>query len=354
MEPHGGEHRGSERQAGHSGHSNGAGDMPRPASLAVPEPLGVLGATSFIGRRLLDSVGDLACAAAGDISCAAAGDMACAAAGDARLHAFTRGPLPPPARRQGAAWHLLGPAAPPGLSTPRVVALCPLWAVPAHFPLLEALGCRRLVALSSTSRFTKRAAVDPAERDLAARLESAEEAILRWAADRGVAATLLRPTLVYDGRADENVARIARVIRRSGWFAVVGRAAGLRQPVHVADVAAAAIAALSAATPRPAYELSGGETLPYREMVRRVFAWLGLPPRILTVPASLVRGAVPLVAWSRRLTSLASVGLRMNDDLVFDHAAATADLGFRPRPFALPSPAAPDHARSIPRDHRPA
>jgi hypothetical protein len=89
-------------------------------------------------------------------------------------------------------------------------------------------------------------------------------------------------------------------------------------------------------------------------MVRRVFAWLGLPPRILTVPASLVRGAVPLVAWSRRLTSLASVGLRMNDDLVFDHAAATADLGFRPRPFALPSPAAPDHARSIPRDHRPA
>ena len=292
-------------------------------------PVAVLGASSFVGRRLL------------------------AVAGAAELHAFTRGPVPPPARGAGAAWHLLGAGPPPGLATPRVVAVCPLWATVERLPLLEALGCRRLVALSSTSRFTKRSAADPLERELAARLEAAEEAILGWAAARGVRATLLRPTLVYDGLHDRNVARIAATIRRFGWFAVVGRAAGLRQPVHVADVAAAAIAALDAPAPRPAYDLSGGETLPYRELVRRVFAWLGRPPRILAVPAPVVRGTVPLVAWSRRLTALASIGLRMNDDLVFDHAAATADLGFQPRPFALPSPAAPDHARDIPREPRP-
>jgi len=307
-----------------------AGVPPRPSPIPATAPVGVLGATSFLGRRLL------------------------AEPFAASLHAFTRGPSPPPARRQGAAWHLLGAGPPPGLATPRVITLCPLWAVPAHFPLLDALGCRRLVALSSTSRFTKRAAADPAERALAARLEAAEDAVLGWAADRGAVATLLRPTLVYDGLHDHNVARIAAVIRRCGWFAVVGRAAGLRQPVHAADVAAAAVAALDAPTPRPAYELSGGETLPYREMVRRVFAWLGRPPRILSVPEAAVRAALPLVARSGRLTSLASVGLRMNDDLVFDHAAATADLRFQPRPFALPSPASPDHARGIPREPRPA
>jgi hypothetical protein len=32
---------------------------------------------------------------------------------------------------------------------------------------------------------------------------------------------------------------------------------------------------------------------------------------------------------------------RMNDDLDFSHAAATADLGFRPRPFMPRSPLIP-------------
>jgi hypothetical protein len=35
---------------------------------------------------------------------------------------------------------------------------------------------------------------------------------------------------------------------------------------------------------------------------------------------------------------------RMNEDLVFDHGAATRDIGFQPRAFTLPFHAVSNHA----------
>lgn len=271
----------------------------------------VLGATSFVGGRLLARM----------------------AAG--RVHAFTRGPLPDGGLQPGVTWHALEAGPPAGLVAPRVIALAPLWTLPGHFSLLESLGCRRLVALSSTSVFTKREAPARADRDLAARLAAAEDEILHWAAGRGVTPVLLRPTLVYDGVHDRNVAAIARVIRRTGGFACVGRGSGLRQPVHADDVVSAVLAAATARAPRPAYELSGGEILPYREIVRRVFAWLGLPERIVSVPRWTAQACLAVAPEESRAARLAAMGLRMDEDMVFDHAAAAADLGFAPRPFAL-------------------
>lgn len=290
----------------------------------------VLGATSFVGGRLLARLGN-------------------AWHGSARqggpVHAFTRGAVPAsgfgPA---GTTWHSLESGPPPGVHAPRVISLAPLWTLPAHFPLFEALGCRRLVALSSTSRFTKREAPARADRELAARLEAAEEGLLDWAAGRGIAPVILRPTLVYDGVHDRNVAEIARVIRRTGGFACVGRGAGLRMPLHADDLVAAVLAGAAAPAPRAAYDLSGGETLPYREMVARVFAWVGLPERIVAVPRWAAQACLAMAPEGSRAARLAAMGLRMDDDMVFDHAAAAADLGFAPRGFALPRAVAADHA----------
>lgn len=58
---------------------------------------------------------------------------------------------------------------------PEWIALCPIWALPEHFGRLEAACCRRLVALSSTSRFTKQRSSDAADREVASRLVAAEE-----------------------------------------------------------------------------------------------------------------------------------------------------------------------------------
>ena len=172
---------------------------------------------------------------------------------------------------------------------------------------------------------------------VAQKIASAEEAVQDWGAARGISTVILRPTLIYDGLHDKNIALIASFIRRRGWFPVLGAASGLRQPVHVDDVAAACAAALTAGAPQAAYDLSGAETLSYRNLVGRVAVAVGENPRVVALPRWVFWVAVPVL---RLLPSFRGISLgmfdRMNDDLVFEHSAASRDLGFEPRGFRLP------------------
>jgi len=216
----------------------------------------------------------------------------------------------------------------------RWVALCPLWATRDAWDRLAASGVERLVALSSTSVLTKLASPDPADRRLAGRLAAAEDELVGRAGAAGVGLVIIRPTMIYDGHSDGNVAEIAAWVSRWGWFPVSGAARGLRQPVHADDVATACLAALDHPAPRPVYTLSGGEPLPFRDLVKRTCRAHGLPPRVVTLP----RWIWTTLAWGSRAlgavpAASAGSGSRMNEDLLFDHSPAAADLGFRPRPF---------------------
>jgi uncharacterized protein YbjT (DUF2867 family) len=317
---------------------------PHPArNSGAAEAAGVLGATSFVGQSVLARLQSSSLQA----SSLDASDATTATRVVSPVFAFSRRAAPPPTTTAAAGirWQRL-PASPSAwqASIPHWIAVCPLWAVPEHFPLLEAAGARRLVALSSTSRFTKRDSAAASERAIAARLAAAEDQVLDWARTRGIAASILRPTMIYDGIHDENVARIARFIRRFGCYPVAGAAAGMRQPVHADDVATACQSALQCDGLRETYEISGGETLTYRDMVGRIFAWLERPPRLVTLPLPLVRAAGPLVRIMPGLESLPTMATRMNEDLVFDHGAATRDFGFHPRAFSLPFRPTSNHA----------
>jgi nucleoside-diphosphate-sugar epimerase len=212
-----------------------------------------------------------------------------------------------------------------------------IWSVPDYFGFLEARGIRHLVALSSTSRFTKTASSDIAERDLARRLSEAEDQVLAWAAACGVTCTILRPTLIYGGGDDRNLSEVAAFIRKFGFFPLLGKADGQRQPIHVEDVAGACVAALKAPPGiKSAYNISGAEILTYREMVERVFAALGRPPRLVPVPLPAVKAGVWLARRVPRYRHWSpGMAERMVKDMVFDHTDATRDFGFRPRPFRL-------------------
>ncbi|MDH5823025.1 nucleoside-diphosphate sugar epimerase [Luteimonas sp. RD2P54] len=198
------------------------------------------------------------------------------------------------------------------------------------------IECPRVVAFGSTSLATKRSAEDPEERALAARLQAAEARILDAAHARGAAATLLRPTLVYGAGRDQNLTRIATLAARSGFFVLPRRACGLRQPVHVEDLAQAACAAVDSAASRGrAYALPGGETLPYREMVARTLAALSPRPRLVELPAPVFRLVLRAAQAGGRLRGLPPGAVaRMREDLVFDLAEARADLDYAPRSFA--------------------
>lgn len=217
------------------------------------------------------------------------------------------------------------------------VCVAPIWVLPQYFGMLRASGATRVVALSSTSLFIKKDSPDRSEQGISLRLAEGEQALRAWAEAHGVEWVILRPTLIYGNGRDKNVTEIVRFIRRWDFFPLLGQAKGLRQPVHTADVAAACVAALTGPTAvNRTYTLSGGETLPYREMVSRIFATLGKPPHLVTIHRWMFQVAVVLV---RRLPRYkhwtVEMAERMNRDLVFDHADAARDLGFSPRPFRL-------------------
>jgi len=150
---------------------------------------------------------------------------------------------------------------------------------------------------------------------------------------------ILRPTLTYGLGQDKNISEIIRLIRRLGFFPLLGQAKGLRQPVHAEDVAAACLLALERnSIINHAYNLSGGEILTYREMVKRIFIALGRHPGLISIPSGLFRPASTLVRLFPRYRHWnIAMAERMNTDLVFDHSEAARDLSFKPRNFHLTS-----------------
>lgn len=194
----------------------------------------------------------------------------------------------------------------------------------------------RVIAFGSTSIATKGASSDAGERDVATRLRTAEDALFGFGARHAVGVTVLRPTLIYGRGRDRTLGRIAALAQRFGFLVLPRNATGLRMPVHVADLAAAAFAAAN--VPRPAgraYDLPGGEALPYVEMVARTLAALHPRPRLLRVPTPLFRAAV---ATARHIGAIDAVNPAMLDrldaDLVFDASDARRDFGYAPRAFA--------------------
>lgn len=218
------------------------------------------------------------------------------------------------------------------------ISTAPIWLLPQYFDRLVACGAKRVVALSSTSRFSKAISTDPVEQSLANQWVEGEASLQSWATSHGIEWVILRPTLIY-GRQDGNINGIINFIRRFGFLPVLGTASGKRQPVRAVDVAHACIAAVTAPAARnQAYNICGGETLTYRDMVRRVFIAQGYRPRLLTVPLPLFRLARPLGRLlPPRLRWLVVMMERMNKDLAFDDSAARRDLGYQPGDFAPPT-----------------
>lgn len=273
-------------------------------------PVLVLGATSLIGRHLM------------------------ARLKDEGLDPIAFSRRPPAADACWVAGDLKDPDIAERLPVAATVfSLSPIWLLPPALPALKARGMTRLVAFSSTSRFTKTDSPVAAERAVAAALAEAEQAVEAWCAANGVAWTILRPTLIYDEGHDENVSRIARLVRRFHVMPLSGAGEGQRQPVHAEDLAAGALAAARAsAAQNRAYDLVGGETISYRVMVDRVFEGLGKTPRTLPMPTWLFSLIMRLAKPFYPGATIA-MGARMGQDLTFDSSDAARDFGWSPRRF---------------------
>jgi nucleoside-diphosphate-sugar epimerase len=277
--------------------------------------VGVLGATSLVGSGLLPLL----------------------VAGNYQVAAFSRHTPTSGERVANIPWFAPGGKLLPGEQIALWICLAPIWVLPDYFDWLVEYGAKQVVALSSTSRFTKVDSSDSAEQTLAQKFIGSEERLATWAESNGIAWTVLRPTLIYGLGRDKNVSQIARLIQRFGFFPLLGEARGLRQPIHLQDLASACVVALQRpAVQNRAFNVSGAEILSYREMVSRIFTALDKRPRFLKTPLWMFRITVatmrllpPFSKWSPAMVE------RMNRDMVFDHSEAEKELAFMPRGFSL-------------------
>ncbi|NKB57196.1 MAG: NAD-dependent epimerase/dehydratase family protein [Alphaproteobacteria bacterium] len=214
-----------------------------------------------------------------------------------------------------------------------VVHIAGIWLLPPHIEALYDKGVRRIVCFSSTSIYVKQESSNSGERDLVQRMLAAEADIAQRCDALGIEWTVLRPTLVYGMGIDRNISRAARFIRRFRCYPIAFGAEGLRQPVHADDLADAALSALSmpSAVGRR-YDVGGGETLPYREMIGRIFDTLGLPRLFLPLPF-LEHAAAAAGILLNRPEVTGEMVRRMRRDLVCDNRPAANDLGYAPRRF---------------------
>ena len=200
----------------------------------------------------------------------------------------------------------------------------------------------RAVFVSTTAVTTTLAAPSKAVR------LAAEEEIRR----SGLGWTILRPTMIYGAAGDRNLSRLLallarlrlrRAARPGGMplavpvpVPVPGGGLQLQQPVHVADLAAAVLAA----TERPAaagrgYDVAGPEPLTFAELLRASAAAVGGRIHLVPVPlapvVALTRGYERI---SRRPRIRVEQWQRLAEDKAFAIEAAVRDLDYAPRSFA--------------------
>jgi uncharacterized protein YbjT (DUF2867 family) len=111
----------------------------------------------------------------------------------------------------------------------------------------------------------------------------------------GRSGVMLHPTMIYGAQGEDNVQRLAALLRRLPFVPLPGGGSALVQPIHQDDVTRAISAALQGEWNGPnALVIAGPAALPYADFIRAVAAASGQrPPRIVVVPAG------PLMALAR-------------------------------------------------------
>ena len=218
---------------------------------------------------------------------------------------------------------------------PRTLIYTPsIWTLPPHLKKLHKEGIKRLVCFSSTSIMSKASSENAYEREMVEKFSEAEREVGDICKELGIEWTIIRPTMIYGIGLDKNVSSILRFLKRFyGLFPLVPPAKGLRQPVHVDDLARAVHLLLDMPkTYGKCYNLGGAEKLTYRQLVERIAQIASIKPIFLPL-ARLPQAMDAISRFFRRPDLNGEIAKRMNRDLVFDSTEAMQDFGYTPRPF---------------------
>jgi uncharacterized protein YbjT (DUF2867 family) len=160
-------------------------------------------------------------------------------------------------------------------------------------------------------------------------------------------ATIFRPSIVF-GPEDDFFNRFASMSNLSPALPLIGGGDSLFQPVYVADLAEAVIAALSnKATAGKTFELGGPEQKSFKSLLSEMLRLIDRKRFLVPLPFPLARiiAAVAQFLPGKPITP-DQVELLKNDNIVSEGAIGFKELGITPRPLGLVLPLYLDRFKS--------
>jgi uncharacterized protein YbjT (DUF2867 family) len=146
----------------------------------------------------------------------------------------------------------------------------------------------------------------------------------------GRAGVMLHPTMIYGAEGEDNVQRLAALLRRVPVAPLPGGGRALVQPIHQDDLTACILAALDRGWAGPeAIVVAGPRALPYRDFLAAVARAAGLPPPpVVPLPGGLLMALAPLTRALPVLPTIQAAEIRrLLEDKAFDVAPMREKLG---------------------------
>lgn len=194
--------------------------------------------------------------------------------------------------------------------TSAIIKLCP--------PDIE-----RLIVIGST-RYLSQFPDTKADEVIAA-AQHLENSRLPW--------VLLHPTMIYGAKGENNVQRIAALIKRFHIIPLPDGGRALIQPIHVQDVVESVMRVIQKPKVcRTTIHLAGPEAIPYREFLHTIAEATGTWVKVMPLPLVLLRLVARL---TRRVPGVPVIKdeevLRLQEDKAVDVAGMKETLKLSPR-----------------------
>lgn len=155
-------------------------------------------------------------------------------------------------------------------------------------------------------------------------------------ATHGIVLTILRPTMIYGNRFDQNVIKFIRMVDKLPVMPIVNDARYALQPVHYKDLGKAYFDVLmnEETTANKNYDLSGGEVIDLRDVLAVIGENLGKKVQFVSCPYFLAYpGAWFVYGMTFGKMDFREKVQRLCEPRAYSHESATRDFGYEPMIF---------------------
>lgn len=214
-----------------------------------------------------------------------------------------------------------------------VIHIGGIWYAKDFLSVLESQNrkIKKLVFVGSTSRFQKVNSKDPKEIDLVKKMISSEDLINNSKQNT----VIIRPTMLYGIDKDKNILILIKFMNKFHVFPIIGEGNGLKQPVHVYDVADAVLKTLKDENlVKNAYNIPGANAIEYKKIIMEIKKNLNTRIFVFNIPMCMAKLGFRIYKFIRPNTIInIDMVSRVGENYIFDYKSASEDFGYSPMTF---------------------